>query len=920
VDIPKGTGVSIVANSFNVAPTSIDTSATDHDSYFWYRPTVTSITWQGQVANMTPGEIRTVANGGTVTYTLPSIGSGSMTLGEANVSTGQTMAISPATQNVPLGDPATYTITITNPTASAVNYALSVSGVAPNWVAHLDTPVNVPANGQATSTLILQSTLSDPAYTPYPFTVNGAASSGFATSASAVLNMQGQDGGGDQTPPVYASSLTALNATITAGRGDVATNVLRAKNLGSGLQQYGIGFASSGGDIGSQYLPNGYTLNAGASTDIQVTVLVRPDTAPGTYPLTTQTWSYGALVTATFNVVVPDQGVQISISPSSGTPATAFSAIVRNTGTATDTFDLSALGALGPAVVISPSSVTLDPSTNATVTVTLGNAGFVPQGTSSFDVQAVSHSQSAARARATAQVVSDARKSIVLAGEPPSISVANAPATRSFGLAVQNTGNVEDAYALAIIGTSANISASLRDAGGGAVQSVAPIRLPGNALALAHVDATLNSGSSGTVTLQATSQSDSSITATTVLSIIKNGAPNIVLGSPGALEFGDQALASMSDVHSIILTNTGLGTFTIGSIAFSGANTDDFALASGANQCAVGGTIAANGGSCSLYVTFTPLALGSRSATVSVSDIGATTTIPVSLHGNGVDTSGHLIAEILPNRDYVQFGHALSYLVSARNPSSTPTSGVSISTSLPPEVDANSATWLCINAPDANSACTPNGTGPLSDTNMRVPANGSVSYLMTVLVKAATPVESIVSTATVSSIADPGPYSSASTPTQIVIYRDGFEPFGDGASSNQNTLDDSLDASPPTSSTLDAQHGVSFDPPLASDTALIDVLLVARSADGSGFRIERLNFGLTAWIRAVVFDRAGAERCGEWIVAAAGEPIALAIIDTADSATLQLLDGTADTSVTLSGAAGQSYVIEARGTVQSAAP
>ena len=913
VDIPKGTGVTIAANSFSVAPTSIDTSAPDHDRYFWYRPTASSITWQGQVANMRPGEIRTIANGGTVTYTLPSIGSGSMALNEVNVSTAQTMSITPAIQNAAIGDPATYTITIANPTAASVNYALSVSGISPDWVKHLDTPLAVPANGQATSTLILQTTPSDPQYTAFPFTVNGAASSGFSTSASAVLNTQNQNIGGDPIVPVYASSLVALNATITAGRGDVATNTLHANNLGSGLQGYGIGLSSSGGNITSQYLPGGFTLDAGTGTDVLVTVLVRPDTAPGTYPLATFINSYGPLVTATFNVVVPNQGVQIGLSPSSGTPGTVFSLVVHNSGVLADTFDLSGLGPLGPAVMIAPSSVTLDPGTSTNVIVTLGNAGFVPQGTSSFDVQAVSRSENAARARASAQIVSAARKSVALAGEPPSMSVASVPATRSFGLAVQNTGNVEDAYSLAIVAKSVNMSASLRDAGGGAVQSVAPVRLPGNAFALAHVDATINSGSSGTVTLRVTSQTDATISATTVLTIVKNGAANIVLGTPGDLEFGDQALTTTSDAHSIVLTNTGLGTFTIGSITLTGTNTSDFALASGANPCAVGGTIAANGGACTLYVRFTPHALGSRSATVSVSDIGATTTIPVSLHGNGVDTSGHLTAEILPNRNFVQFGRALSYLVSARNPSSTPTTGVSINTMLPPEVDATSATWICINAPDANSACTPNGIGPLSDTNMRVPANGSVSYLMTVLVKAATPSESILSTATVSSSADPGPYSSTSAPTQIVIYRDSFEPFGDGASS-PNTLDDSLDASPPTSSMLDERHDVFFDPPATSGAGLIDILLVARGGGGSGFRIERLDFGTMAWIRAVVFDHVGRERCSDWIIATPGELIALAIIDTADTASLRLQDGTAETSIVLSGAIDEGYLLRMRGT------
>jgi len=220
---------------------------------------------------------------------------------------------------------------------------------------------------------------------------------------------------------------------------------------------------------------------------------------------------------------------------------------------------------------------------------------------------------------------------------------------------------------------------------------------------------------------------------------------------------------------------------------------------------------------------------------------------------------------------------------------------------------------------NTNSACAPNGTGPLSDTNMRVPANGSVSYLLSMLVKQFPPTERIVTTASVSSVADPGPYSTTSTPTQIVIYRDGFEPYGDGASS-KNPPADSFDAGVPTTSTFGKGAGLLLDLPLAPPTTLIDTVLIARGLDGNGFRIERLNAGAQTWVRAVTFDRDGAERFGEWIVATDGAPITISVVDDGASSILLLQDGTANTRITISSSSSQDYVITTTGVVQTIAP
>ncbi len=108
-----------------------------------------------------------------------------------------------------------------------------------------------------------------------------------------------------------------------------------------------------------------------------------------------------------------------------------------------------------------------------------------------------------------------------------------------------------------------------------------------------------------------------------------------VASSPLAIDFGSQTLTTTSALHSMVLTNVGASSFTLSSIALGGANLGDFALGSGANACVQSGSIAANGGTCTLYLSFSPTDLGARAATVTAIDSGAGNAIAVTLSGVG---------------------------------------------------------------------------------------------------------------------------------------------------------------------------------------------------------------------------------------------------------------------------------------------
>jgi hypothetical protein len=99
--------------------------------------------------------------------------------------------------------------------------------------------------------------------------------------------------------------------------------------------------------------------------------------------------------------------------------------------------------------------------------------------------------------------------------------------------------------------------------------------------------------------------------------------------APGSLSFGTQNIGTNSLPQAVMLSNTGGGALVISSITATG----DF---SQTNNC---GSSVAAGGSCTINVTFTPTAVGSRNGTLTTTDnnggvTGSTQT--VSLTGTGI--------------------------------------------------------------------------------------------------------------------------------------------------------------------------------------------------------------------------------------------------------------------------------------------
>ena len=109
-------------------------------------------------------------------------------------------------------------------------------------------------------------------------------------------------------------------------------------------------------------------------------------------------------------------------------------------------------------------------------------------------------------------------------------------------------------------------------------------------------------------------------------------APVVSL-SPTSLSFGNQQVNTTSAVRTVTLTYNGNAALTIHSIELSGSQSGDFGQQ---NTCPSGSSTLAAGASCTISVTFTPSAEGSRSASLTITDNASGSPQSVALSGTGV--------------------------------------------------------------------------------------------------------------------------------------------------------------------------------------------------------------------------------------------------------------------------------------------
>lgn len=150
------------------------------------------------------------------------------------------------------------------------------------------------------------------------------------------------------------------------------------------------------------------------------------------------------------------------------------------------------------------------------------------------------------------------------------------------------------------------------------------------------------------------------------------------LSAPG-LNFANQPVATASAAQTISVTNTGDTVLKITAAGLIGANPADFTVA--ADGCS--GVSVAIGSSCSVSVSFTPSALGARSASLQFADNAPDTPQTVTLGGTGIENAD-LRLSLTAAPSPISLGHVLTYTIAVSNLGPTGALGASVTDSLSP--------------------------------------------------------------------------------------------------------------------------------------------------------------------------------------------------------------------------------------------
>src|SRR6266702_1688502 len=241
----------------------------------------------------------------------------------------------------------------------------------------------------------------------------------------------------------------------------------------------------------------------------------------------------------------------------------------------------------------------------------------------------------------------DYDKSTVLkldVADPPTLNFAdtNVGATSSDSpqtVTVQNIGNANLTFPLPSAGRNPSISIGFTLGGSGtcpqlSISSSGPGTLtPGSNCTLpVSFSPTAPGVNHGSLVLTDDALNANPSTSQTILlngTGLGAGTPQAVL-SPVSVSFGSITTGTTSAAQTVTLSNPGTAALSITGISITGANTAQFA------QTSTCGASLAIGSSCTISVTFTPAAVASYSAAISVADNATGSPQTVSLTGSGI--------------------------------------------------------------------------------------------------------------------------------------------------------------------------------------------------------------------------------------------------------------------------------------------
>ena len=537
VEVPKN---SVVAGSFNIAPTEIISGAT-FDTLVWNRALAAgeasdTFTWNSTVSNIQPGQTQPVTLGTTIDFT--SAGTpGTVTLPPTDVTSQHIIGLTPAAQTEAPGAAAVYDITLTNPTGGQVSYTLSVAGVPANWV-DLPSPVIVAA-GATTHVSLTLTADANAALGADSFVVTADSAGGISDSATGSLTLSG-------APPVADSEshgvvVALAPATATAGIGTSARYVVQLTNTGSTADTFTLSATGLPASIAAAWSETTITIPPGTSNFRDVTLLLAPaaGTAAGAYhfSIVAQSTSRAGLSSsAAGTLTVAAAGVSIVLTPTTGAPGSTFQLKITNTGKSKDTFKLALAGPAALVGTLGAASVTLAAGASKTVNITTAAVNFADAGMLALTAIATSQNNSAVKASATAKLVIPAKQGLSAQLTPATQSLQQ-PGAATFLVLPDNIGNVEDAYTATIVGTTGPVTAQLIGLDGQPTQTVPVFRLPGLSTGAIELQTAIGAIGQGSVTVRITSLNDASRTTTITAQLSVGAAAVLLLDPTGASSF-----------------------------------------------------------------------------------------------------------------------------------------------------------------------------------------------------------------------------------------------------------------------------------------------------------------------------------------------------------------------------------------------
>ncbi len=419
------------ATGYTVDPTSVIPTATSFSSseidWMGSLPddSTDSVSFRvsGSVSGMAPGEVRQISDGTTVNATYLSAGGQEQTvliaLPPVTVAAEHIISLAPDAQTADLGSEASYTVQLTNPYATAVTYNLATEGLD-GFTVGLAPSVTVPAGQTVTVPLDLSIPLTSAAITT-GFEVLASTSGGVSDSVEGELTVLPHVG--LQTRGV---SLALTPTEAVSGQGESVQYQVTVTNVGGIDDTYALSIAGLPSGVTATFGQNTIDVPPGAANaqSIVLTLTTPAGTAPGAIPFTLIATSQSDATisgSADGTLMVVSEGVNVSLTPSSGSLGSPLVLTVTNTGNSADTYWLALSGPAAPMARLPYDEVTLGPGASQNVPITTSTNASDQPGTMILTATAESESSNGVSAGASARLSVTTPASGTGTGAPPHV-------------------------------------------------------------------------------------------------------------------------------------------------------------------------------------------------------------------------------------------------------------------------------------------------------------------------------------------------------------------------------------------------------------------------------------------------------------------------------------------------------------------